>query len=153
MAQGPTIAIRPVASADAQGLVSMVHGLAAHHGDSAALGPEAVLRDALGEPPWVRVLVAAGAEALVGYAALLPLAKFQDGERGLEIHHLWVEAAHRGQGVGRALIDAAVAEARALGCGSVTIGTHADNHEAQARYLAMGFQAARPPGPRFRLRF
>lgn len=144
--------IRRACPGDAAALLAMVEGLAAHHGDTATLTAETLARDVFTDPPWVRVFVA-DADRLVGYAALVPLAKFQAGERGMDIHHLFVDPERRGQRIGRALVDAAIAEAQALGCRSITIGTHADNHDAQARYLAMGFQPAIPPGPRFRLRF
>lgn len=147
------VRIRPAAPADAERIVAMIQGLAAHHGDAATVSVAALARDVFADPPWLWVLVAERAGHLVGYAALAPLVKLQAGERGLDIHHLWVEAEHRGERIGRALVDAAIAEARRLGCASITIGTHADNTEAQARYRAMGFQPASPPGPRFRLRF
>jgi GNAT superfamily N-acetyltransferase len=41
-----------------------------------------------------------------------------------EISHLWVDADHRGGGLGTALIDAAEAEALRRGCVQVVLTTH-----------------------------
>lgn len=65
------------------------------------------------------------------------------------MHHLFTEAAFRGRGVGRSLVEASKITATALSCGYMTVGTHPDNHEAQAFYESLGFQRKDAHPPRF----
>jgi phosphinothricin acetyltransferase len=100
----------------------MVHDLAAHHGDVPTIDVEMLKRDALGDAPWLTVLVAERAGVLLGYAALCRMAQMQFGARGMDMHHLFVARAHRGQGVGAALITASVKAAKAQDCRFVIPG-------------------------------
>jgi GNAT superfamily N-acetyltransferase len=149
----PKILTRPVTASDLPDVCDMAHALAAHHGDHATLTLADLDRDMLGQSPWLRCLVAEHAGIRVGYAALVPLAQLQFGVRGMDLHHLFVRPEVRGQGVGRLLIDASIAEARALGCRYLTVGTDPKNAVAQQVYRAAGFDDLPPPGPRFRLKW
>ena len=60
----------------------------------------------------------------------------------VNIHDLGVAVAHRGDGVGRALLAAVEAKARALGCCKVTLEVLADNHRARAVYDRAGYGPA-----------
>ncbi|MEW9918272.1 N-acetyltransferase family protein [Marimonas sp. MJW-29] len=144
--------VRPITPDDLTAVLFMVRALAAHHEDIATLTPETLARDALGDPPWMRVLVTERRGDLVGYAALCPLAQLQFGVRGMDMHHLFVAEQARGSGVGRALIDASLALCRAEGCRYMTVGTHPENTAAAAVYRAAGFEDLPPPGPRFRMK-
>ena len=141
--------VRAAIAADIAQLLPLIAGLAAHHGDIATVTVADLQRDLFGPHPWFYILVAQRCDDLVGYAALLPLAQLQFGKRGVDMHHLFVRQAERGQGIGRALIAAAQDFARDLGCCYFTVGTHADNLRAQATYPALGFHPAAPHGPRF----
>lgn len=141
--------IRPIIEADILDVLSMIHALAAHHGDKAAITEDALRRDALGPLPWVRVLVAEG----LGYAALCPLSQLQFGVRGMDLHHIFVVESARGRGVGRALIDAAIACAKAEGARYLTVGTHPENVHAQDIYRSAGFEEFNAAGVRFRMKF
>jgi GNAT superfamily N-acetyltransferase len=57
------------------------------------------------------------------------------------IEELVVDEGVRGQGVGRALIQAAIGWARAQGCSEVEVSTEADNLKAQAFYQRLGFDS------------
>ena len=141
--------IRPILETDLPEVLSMIHALAAHHGDAPVTTLEDLRRDALGMHPWLQVLVAPG----LGYAALCPLAQLQFGVRGMDMHHLFVVETARGSGVGRALIDASIAHAKAQECRYLTVGTHPDNRAAQAVYRAAGFEDLPVSGARFRMKW
>jgi N-acetylglutamate synthase-like GNAT family acetyltransferase len=55
-----------------------------------------------------------------------------------EIGQLWVAPAHRGRGYGLALLDAAIAEARARGCRQVLVMSY--DFQAPALYARRGFE-------------
>ncbi|MFN4100064.1 MAG: GNAT family N-acetyltransferase [Pararhodobacter sp.] len=139
--------IRPALPTDLPQLLPMVHALAAHHGDPAACTLEALERDLFGPGAFISVLIAPG-----GYVALAPHPQLHAGIRGCELHHLFVRPDHRGTGLGGALVQAARDHAAAEGARYLMLGTHPDNHAAQAFWQAQGFEP-HAPGPRFRLKF
>jgi len=143
--------IRRATEADFPRLVEMITALAAFNDDQAVIRLDDLRRDLLGPSSWLVVIVASIHTSLIGYAALCPLVRLQFGQRGMDIHHLFVEAAHRGQGVGKALIQASFQEAQALGCSYAKISTSASNHAAQNVYWANGFEIEEVRGPRFRI--
>src|SRR5688572_15453399 len=55
----------------------------------------------------------------------------------LNIHDIAVSPAARGKGIGRKLLEAVAAEARALGCGKVTLEVRSDNQRAMALYRSV----------------
>jgi ribosomal protein S18 acetylase RimI-like enzyme len=69
---------------------------------------------------------------VVGFTAVHP----PEGEMFL----LFVHPAHAGRGVGRALLDAAHEELRAVGCREVFLYTHEENKRALAVYEAAGYR-------------
>lgn len=58
----------------------------------------------------------------------------------LNIHDLAVLPAARGRGIGRALLDAAEAQARATGCCKLTLEVQEDNAPARSLYAQCGFR-------------
>lgn len=145
------ITTRHATADDLAAVVEMAHALADFHGDKATLTPEALARDALGEPPWITLLVATQNGRLIGYAALCPLVQVQYGIRGMDMHHLFVRAEARGTGAGSVLIKASTEAAKGLGCRYLAVGTHPDNMAAQAFYESAGFTRTQG-GPRFRIK-
>lgn len=141
--------VRCARQTDAARIVEMAGKLADHHGDTPTLTAEHLIRDISGEYPWLHVLVAEADGELVGYAALCRLTQLQFGLRGMDMHHLFTEASFRGQGVGHILVEASKITARALACSYMTVGTHPDNHKAQAFYEALGFERRDAYPPRF----
>jgi len=61
----------------------------------------------------------------------------------LNIHDLAVSDAYRGQGIGKALLDAVDDLARSLGCSVITLEVRADN-PAQRLYSRHGFNGGDP---------
>lgn len=146
-----TVSTRRAGPSDLTAILDMVCGLAADHGDTALVDLTALTRDLTGPHPWAIALVAEADDDLVGYAALLPLYRLQLGQRGMDLHHLYVKPPFRSLGVGEHLVDAAKAEATARGCTYMTVGTHADNVRAHRLYERLGFEHVPASGPRFRL--
>ena len=70
---------------------------------------------------------------------------------GLEclLQELYVVPSLRGQGLGRALLEAALAEARAQGADYINLGTSEDDKAAMALYESAGFtnRESKPDGP------
>jgi putative acetyltransferase len=94
-------------------------------------------------PPAGCLLIARRERAPVGVAGLKPLAP------GIaEIKRLYVVSAARGAGLGRALAERAIAEARAKGYGSLRLDTHRPSMGAAiALYRDLGFIEIPPYGP------
>ena len=63
-----------------------------------------------------------------------------EGAKVMLLEDVIVSAHYRGQGLGRCLIEHAVAWARDAGMARVTLLTDADNYRAQATYGRLGFQ-------------
>lgn len=137
---------------DANRIAEMVGQLAVHHGDTPTVTPDDISRDIAGPQPWLHILVAEADGALIGYAALCSLIRLQFGQRGMDLHHLFVDPAHRSRGIGRSLVAASIARARALTCSYLSVGTHPENHAAQSFYVEQGFQRRDAAAPRFLIR-
>lgn len=147
----PAVHVRPAGRKDLAVIARMIAALAAHHGDPAAVDVAVLRRDGLGAGRWIDLFVAEAAGAPIGYAMVHRWYRGAAGQRGLELQHLYVEAEHRGAGVGRHLIEAVLAHARAQHCAFVSIGTTPGNKTAQEVYRHLGFEPSPPPGPRFRM--
>lgn len=145
------VEIRDAKETDLPHLKRMVQALAEHHNDVPQITLEILKRDIFGATPWIYVIVAEAEGKAVGYAALCPLIQLQVGLRGIDMHHLFVEAGLRGQGIGKQLIQGAMQKARELSCSQMSVGTHPDNTNAQAVYLACGFERRDSTHPKFRI--
>ena len=84
--------------------------------------------------PSVDVLVAEAGDDVAGYVVL----RSTGGES--ELANLAVGRAHRGKGVGRALLAQSVETARERGAGWVFLAVRASNHQAARLYERFGFQ-------------
>ena len=144
--------VREACSTDMVCILRMVQSLAAHHGDEAKLTSDDLTRDAFSDDPWISILVAEANGELAGYAVLCGLIKFQFGERGMDMHHLFVERGFRGLGIGRSIVAACKIKAASLSCRYLAVGTHPDNTDAQAFYTSLGFQPRDSHPPRFSIR-
>lgn len=141
--------IRPATPADLPQLCKMVHALAEYHGDTATATVAQLQRDLFGAAPWLHALVFQAGRRLLGYAALTQLARVQYGQRGMDLHHLYVCSDARGDGIGKALLAASLEYARSKTASYVTVSTLPGNDIAKAFYLAQGFEPAPVSGLRY----
>lgn len=137
--------IRAAQPADIPALLALVQDLARHHGDTPMASADSLRRDLFGPVPWAQGLVAVQG-GVIGYALLLPLMRAHLGQRGMDLHHIFVAAQARGRGVGTALLAAARDVALAQGCVYLTVSTTEDNTKARGFYTSHGFHPA-PPSP------
>jgi GNAT superfamily N-acetyltransferase len=121
--------------------VDAVRRLVLAHAEARAATPgvEYMRADALGLPgPYVPprggLWVATSDDTGIGCVALRPL----DADAA-EVKRMFVDAAWRGRGVGRALLDALIAGARARNYTTLRLGTLRDMTAAQALYHSLGF--------------
>lgn len=143
--------VRDANRTDLPDLKRMVEALAKHHDDVPQITIRALERDIFGTIPWIYVIVAEVCRRTVGYAALCPLTKLQMGIRAIDMHHLYVEPDFRGSGTGKQLIEGAKHKARELHCTNLSVGTHPDNVDAQAVYIACGFERRESSNPKFNI--
>ena len=92
--------------------------------------------------PHGRLLLALTVSDAAGCIALRPL------ENGVcEMKRLFVRAAFRGQGIGKALAEQLVAEARAIGYRAMKLDTLSSMHTALRLYESLGFVRCPPYYP------
>jgi ribosomal protein S18 acetylase RimI-like enzyme len=85
------------------------------------------------------VLVADAGEAIVGYIHIGRRFRVPSHRHVLTVHGLAVDPARRGEGIGRALVDAAAREAAARGARRLTLRVLGPNAPARALYERAGF--------------
>jgi GNAT superfamily N-acetyltransferase len=115
-------------------------------GHAATPGVESMRADAAAlpgayTPPRGGLWLARAGEQGVGCVALRPL-----DSTTAEVKRMYVDPASRGAGVGRALLEALIAGARARGYEMLRLGTLDDMATAQGLYRSLGFK----PIPRYR---
>ena len=131
--------IRPATAADAAMLAKLIDELNAHQGEETGLvTAEAVRRDGFGAVPEFRVLLAELDGMPVGYALFHSSWSTEVGERGFYLYDLYVRAAARGHGAGRALMVAVAHQARAEGRSFLWWNSKEWNKEAQDFYRRLG---------------
>jgi GNAT superfamily N-acetyltransferase len=88
------------------------------------------------------VLVAERRGVVVGVCQLMVFRHLQHhGGRCAEIESVHVHPEQRGQGIGHALMEAAVARARTLGCYRVQLTSNLARPDAHRFYESLGFEA------------
>ncbi len=95
--------------------------------------------DVLGNTKLEDVLVAATDEQVVGFVKLGHPTPYAASQHVLMIAGLGVQSDQQGSGVGRALMLAAIQEARARGARRLTLRVLGNNQRAQALYASLGF--------------
>jgi ribosomal protein S18 acetylase RimI-like enzyme len=86
------------------------------------------------------VLLAELEDGIAGYVKLGPVLPLASARHVLEIKGLAVSPGHRRRGVGRALVEAAIREARASGALRLNLRVLAHNTGARALYARCGFE-------------
>jgi ribosomal protein S18 acetylase RimI-like enzyme len=86
------------------------------------------------------VLVAEEGGAVVGYVALGSPTRLESNRHVMDVRGLAVAPDHQRRGLGRALLEAAAAEARARGARRLRLRVLSANSGAQALYESCGFQ-------------
>jgi diamine N-acetyltransferase len=104
---------------------------------------EARLRELLAASA-TRVWVAELGGEPVGYLVAItrrqPAHALSHERQWCELDAIAVTARHRGQGVGKALVEAAIEEARALGILQIELCSWAFNRQAHGAFEALGFE-------------
>jgi ribosomal protein S18 acetylase RimI-like enzyme len=85
------------------------------------------------------VLVAVVDGELAGYVRVQGASRFRSSDHVLSINGIAVDPGRQGQGIGRALLDAAVAEARRRGARRLTLRVFSPNERARRLYESVGF--------------
>jgi GNAT superfamily N-acetyltransferase len=113
--------VRALVAADVPRLLELIDALADYERlprpDAAAR--ERLARDAVGEPPRFRALLAEVDSAVVGYALYFETYSTFRARPRLYLEDLFVRPEARGTGAGAALFQACAREAVRLGCGSL----------------------------------
>lgn len=94
-------------------------------------------------PPRGRLVVAGGPGEAFGCIALRPLGAPALADVG-EVKRLYVQPSHRGEGWGRRLAEAVIADARAIGYRELKLDTLEFMNDAQRLYAMLGFRACAP---------
>jgi len=139
----PELQIRPATHDDVAPILEMVKELAAYerllHTVQAT---EADLREALfGPRPVAEAIVADRGGRAVGFALYFHNYSTFIGRPGIYVEDLYVRPAHRGQGIGGALMSHMIRLARDRRCGRVEWAALEWNEPAIRFYEAMGAQA------------
>lgn len=91
-----------------------------------------------GAAAWLARLDATG--ATVGYALNAPPdLPIDTGPNDLELKRIYLLSRYQGLGIGKALMDAAIGDARARGCGRLLLGVYEGNTKAIDFYKSAGF--------------
>jgi ribosomal protein S18 acetylase RimI-like enzyme len=142
-------AVRRAELADAEAVGRLMHDFNAEF-DEPTPGPERIaerIRELLAGGDTAILLAGSGPDGLAILRFRLAITT-----PGLECYlaELYVVPARRGQGLGRALMNAAIDAARARGADYMDLGTSEDDVAARALYESLGFvnrEGGRPDGP------
>jgi GNAT superfamily N-acetyltransferase len=89
------------------------------------------------------LLVAEVGDQVVGACQLIVFRHLQSrGGRCAEIESVHVHPTHRGRGIGHALIQGAIEQARVLGCYRVQLTSNLERVDAHRFYESLGFTAS-----------
>lgn len=140
---GPEIPIRKAPRGDAAEVARLLAGFRDYYGESEP-SSEAMLGvvERLVDDPNTEFLLAG--EPAVAVAQLRYRLSAWTGLEDCWLEDLFVEEASRGDGVGRALTEACVQQARRRGCARIQLDANEANGKAIDLYRDLGFEAGTP---------
>ena len=86
-------------------------------------------------------LLAQRGENIVGLACVSLCWTLEHGGKSAWLDELYVLPEFRGQGIGHALIDAALKDAQTQGCAAVDLEVDIEHRRAEGLYMCVGFEA------------
>jgi L-amino acid N-acyltransferase YncA len=143
MGSYPDVIIRPGRLADAAGMAAVLNATIAERRYTAmdgqwSVGAEEAYIAGLG--PRAILMVAEVAEEIVGFQDVEPFAAYTPALDHVGVMGTMVAAPWRGQGIGRQLSTATLAQAVALGFEKLVVYVRASNQEALGFYRSLSFQ-------------
>jgi len=135
--------IRPARAEDGAGLLSLIQAHAEFEGGRASISEKQLDALLAASSPPTTILLASGREALLGYAAVTVDYALWRAHRWGHLDCLFVHSHHRGQSIGRLLLDAAARLASRLGADRMEWQTPDWNVRAAAFYAREGATAQR----------
>ena len=139
---GKDIFVRPATMADLPELGELLTLLFTQEADFQPdrARQESGLRLILTQPEVGLILCAAAGTRLAGMVSLLFTVSTAEGGRAAWLEDMIVRPEFRDQGVGKSLLQAAIAAGQASGCTRITLLTDADNAPAMRFYGRAGFK-------------
>jgi ribosomal protein S18 acetylase RimI-like enzyme len=124
---------RPATGADVSEVAALVNAAYGHYVERIGMLPRPMTDDYTEVIANQRVTVAESQETIVGVIVLTV------DDEGFLIDNVAVGTSHRGEGLGRALLEFAEAEARLMGFDSIHLYTHEKMTENLAIYSRIGY--------------
>ncbi|CAN5475532.1 GNAT family N-acetyltransferase [soil metagenome] len=97
------------------------------------------LRQIMADPATGFILMAEEEGQILGMVNILLTVSTFLGTRVAILEDLVIDPSHRGRGIGTALIETAIGQARALGCRRISLVTDGSNAPARHLYRKLGF--------------
>lgn len=140
MTANDEIRFDPATHADVDTIIELVRELNEHDGTPFhERSHREALVGLLGNSLYGRVWIIRDGDQAVGYLALVFSYSLEFGGRDAMIDELYLRKSHRRRGIGRRVVDLAVATCRELGVKAVHLEVERSNLEAQAFYRRAGF--------------
>ena len=135
------VKIRPATQDDAPAAVGLMAQLAEFGHGQVDPGVEERFRTMIESPQYAILVADAGQGQVVGLLTMSQRWTLWHTGPCAFIEELVVDEGGRRQGIGRALLQAALDWAKAQGCSEVELSTEPDNLKAQAFYRRLGFES------------
>ena len=144
----PAIEIRRASPEDAPDVARLLHDFNTEFDDFTP-GVEVLTKNARRMLENDEMLVLLAGEGPDGFAELRFRRSVWTGKLDAYLEELYVVPKLRGQGIGRALLEAAMEASRAQGAAHIDLGTSEDDVAARALYESAGFtnREGKPDGP------
>lgn len=136
----PALSLDPVGPADADDFLALSRAMNAEDGHPLDAAGEAAARRVCAGDPMVRAWIARKRGRSLGYVVLTSGFTIEFGGRDGFIDELYVVPSARRRGLGRVLLDFAVARARELGIVALHLVVERRNERAAALYRRLGWR-------------